>query len=880
MFDNGCFGGTGFDNTSRRYRINDRLSIPPKWLSFITVGSIFLHNQCINIMHQEMLRLNYRIKLILVADALLLVLGMLGTYRTAIKANLPADLKLEQQQVVVQEITDPELIVLRPGDVIRSVSGQSIATSRDVEFLTDHLVIGASVSLEIEREGTIGTIDVPLVKFYSPRYLLIQSLVGGLYFFLGILVLLKKYGERVATVFHWVSVSVGVMVMTTWASYTIKPLGLGHAVQLTDLLANAAIPVLFVHLGFVFPREKLLAARKLLPILYIVSTGFLILMASTFLQACFPPLIDGYHRFLVVFNIFRLFFCGCVIVGMANFLHSYFTNIEEPERRKLRWVILGLIGGPLGFILLWAIPYVILSRSLVTGEIIVLISAITPTAFAISIVRYRIMDIDLIFNRGTVYIIVLGVLLTVYALVVGMVAVLIGTFTVRASLIASGAAAVVIALIFEPTRRLMQRLVDRTFFRVRYDYREALRQFADELTGCVDIQQLANLIVDRIDSILQPERIGFYIVGDRDRHPVLLAHKNEGGFIETDNYDKLDILKACSGLPLVLDDKIEPGVPHEPANPDIFNKRGIALILPIPSERFETLGLLVLGPKKSGARFNVEDIDLINTVANQTGMALARITLQHQLLLEQAETQRLEELNQLKSYFVSSVSHELKTPLTSIRMFAELLQKRKKIPSADMREYLEIIQGESERLARLIENVLDFAKVERGVKEYHFTSVDLNELVRKVLKSLEYQLKMQQIQVQLELDKQVSAIQADPEAVIESLMNLLSNAMKYSTDRKEVTVATFQRNGFAGVSVGDQGSGIAPDELEHIFDPFYRVKVETRRQTAGTGLGLTLVKHIMDAHKGKIEVHSKPGKGSRFTLLFPQEEDRETHTDR
>lgn len=827
-----------------------------------------------------MLRLNYRIKLILAGDALLLVIGILGTYRVAIKPGLPADLEMDRRQVVVQEITDPGLTVLRPGDVIRLVDNQSIATPRDVEFLIDHLAIGAEVLLEIERGGTASTVGVPLVKYYTLGYLLIHSLVGSLYFFLGILVLIKKSGERVATVFHWASVGVGVMVMTTWASYIIKPLGLGHAVQLADLLANAAIPALFVHLSFVFPCEKLTAARKLLPVLYIVSAVFLILMAATFIQASFPPTVEGYHRFLTAFNMFRWFFCGCIIAGIANFLHSYFTNIEESERRKLRWVIMGLIGGPLGFILLWAIPFVILSKSLVTAEIIVLISAITPTAFAISIVRYHIMDIDLIFNRSTVYVIVLGVLLTVYALVVGTVAVLIGTFTVEVSLIASGVAVAVVALIFEPTRRLMQRVVDRTFFRVRYDYREAQRQFAEELTGCVEVQQLANLIVERLNSILQPERIGFYIVEEQDRNPVLLAYKNGGDFIEDATHDQLNILQSCSGLPLVLDDKIEPGVPHTPADPELFHGWQIALISSIPSERFESLGQLLLGPKKSGARFNVEDIDLINTVANQAGLALKRITLQRQLVLEQAETQRLEELSQLKSYFVSSVSHELKTPLTSIRMFAELLQKPQKIPTTKTREYLEIIQGESERLTTLIENVLDFAKIERGVKEYQFTSVRLNELVQKVLKSLDYQFKMKQLQVRLELDKRVSVIQADSEAVIGSLTNLLSNAMKYTPNRKKVVVSTFLRDGFAGVSVEDQGIGIAQDDLGHIFDPFYRTKGDTKRQPAGTGLGLALVKHIMDAHEGKIEVQSKPGKGSTFTLLFPLEEDRETHTDR
>ena len=822
-----------------------------------------------------------RIRLILAIDALLFFVGVIGTYRVAVRADLPGKLAMDQGQVIVREIGDRASgTALRPGDTIHSVNGRGVSTHLDVEFLTDHLAIGDSPSLEIGRQGTTRTIEVSLVRFYGLRYLIIHTLVGILYFCLGILVLLKKPGDRAAYVFHWASVAVGVMVMTTWASYAIRPVGLGQAIQVLDLAANAAVPALFVHLSFIFPRNKVMAVRKLLPVLYAVSAVLLVLTGILFLRAVFPLTVAGYHRFLPVFDVLRWFFSVCIIVGVVNLLHSYFTAIEELERRKLRWVMLGFSVGPPGFIFLWAIPNIILSHALVTADIIVLISAVVPVTFAISIVRYHILDIDLIFNRGTVYTFVLGALLTVYALVVGVTAVVIGTFTVKVSLIASGLAATAVALLFEPIRRVVQQFVDQTFFRVRYNYRVAQRQFVEELTHCVDVQQLADFIVSRTDDLLRLEQIGFFNMEEPDRRPVLLAHRNGNRLLATDIADQVNKLQPPLRLPLVLDDRLEPGVPHDSADPDLFHDRGIALVFSVPSERFETLALLVLGAKKSGARFNIEDMDLLSSVAFQAGLALARITLQQKLVLERAETQRLEELNRLKSYFVSSVSHELKTPLTSIRLFAELLQSQKKVTPEQEQEYLEIIEGESERLTALIENVLDFAKVERGVKEYHFATVKLNELVQKVLKSLRYQFKMRQFQVRVDLDRQESIIRADPDAVIESLTNLFSNAMKYSREKKRVTVTTFRREGFAGVEVEDQGTGIAQDDLEHIFDPFYRAKEDSTQPSAGAGLGLALVKDTMEAHRGKIEVRSEPGKGSTFTLLFPLEVDDETHTDR
>jgi two-component system phosphate regulon sensor histidine kinase PhoR len=211
-------------------------------------------------------------------------------------------------------------------------------------------------------------------------------------------------------------------------------------------------------------------------------------------------------------------------------------------------------------------------------------------------------------------------------------------------------------------------------------------------------------------------------------------------------------------------------------------------------------------------------------------------------------------------------------------MFAEILRSKKNTPTKKVREYLQIIEGESERLTRLINNVLDFSKLERGVKEYHFSEFELNELVSSVLKSLSYQFKMEKFRVQVHLSKNENIVCGDVDVVTEALTNLLSNAMKYSVDRKHIEVSTFRKKGFMGISVGDKGIGIAADELRDIFEPFYRAKDEKARQLGGAGLGLSIVRQIMNAHHGKVEVSSLPGRGSKFTLLFPAEAHHETNS--
>ena len=233
------------------------------------------------------------------------------------------------------------------------------------------------------------------------------------------------------------------------------------------------------------------------------------------------------------------------------------------------------------------------------------------------------------------------------------------------------------------------------------------------------------------------------------------------------------------------------------------------------------------------------------------------------------EAERLEELNRMKSFFVSTVSHELKTPLTSIKMFTELLQAKLSSQDEKPKEYLKIIDGESDKLRRLIDNILDFAKIEKGMKSYDLKNVNLTEMVSKVLNDLQYQVTMAKQKVIFKEAEQNFFIKADADALERAIINLITNAIKYSHSQTTTTVSIVSDDGFAGVRVQDEGSGMSREQQEKIFNPFYRSDKESSLKAEGTGLGLAIVKHIMDAHNGKIDVRSEVGKGSIFTLWFP-----------
>ncbi len=223
----------------------------------------------------------------------------------------------------------------------------------------------------------------------------------------------------------------------------------------------------------------------------------------------------------------------------------------------------------------------------------------------------------------------------------------------------------------------------------------------------------------------------------------------------------------------------------------------------------------------------------------------------------------------LKSDFVSNVSHELRTPLSLIRLYAETLELGRIQEGSKIHEYYSIIRKESERLTALINNILDFSRIEAGRKEYEFRETDIAELVRNTLESYRGQIEEQGFAFEQDIEGSIPAVRVDREAIARSLVNLVNNALKYSAQEKFLRVRLYRSNGAVKLEVADRGIGIARGEQSKIFEKFYRAGDPLVHNTKGSGLGLSLVRHIAHAHGGEVEVESAPGKGSKFTLSLP-----------
>jgi signal transduction histidine kinase len=224
---------------------------------------------------------------------------------------------------------------------------------------------------------------------------------------------------------------------------------------------------------------------------------------------------------------------------------------------------------------------------------------------------------------------------------------------------------------------------------------------------------------------------------------------------------------------------------------------------------------------------------------------------------------------EIKSNFVASVSHDLKTPLALIQLFAETLELGRVRTPERAQEYYRIINGEAKKLTRLIENILDFSRMEAGLRPYRMAPAAIGELVSHVLEAMAPQIAQGQFTITSSIAPGLPRVLADDDAVEQAVENVLANAMKYSGEQKVIDVGVAVADGHVVVSVKDRGIGIPRREQRRIFRKFYRVQQELGGGPQGTGLGLAIVDHTMRGHGGFVRVASTPERGSTFTLHFP-----------
>ncbi|MBW7842978.1 MAG: ATP-binding protein [Ignavibacteriaceae bacterium] len=802
---------------------------------------------------------------LLLIEIIIIIVCIGGFYLNVLKPNLPFEVNFIDSHLIITNV-EKYLADIKDGSILLSVDTHQFNDWEELELYLDGKRIGETVKIKFETDKQIKSASVQLTNYYSLFTLIIIAVVGLIYVSIAMFVRIRSPENYSARLFHRASISLGVVIVSTAGTYNLEFYGYGYLNRIIWLFIYSLTPVLFIHFTSSFAKKKVKGIKYILWYFYLSALVNSIILSYLFLEATLGGDFD-YVRYYVLFfdSFFRLFLITCIIIAISVCIYAYRSTREIDERKRLQWLLLGYFIGPFSFVIFWVIPIFFLERSLLPESVILIFLTAIPITFSIAIVKYHLMDVNLIIRRSFVYTVVLFAIIITYVLLTSVITFFVDNLNPAVPTVLTAIATVVL---LQPAKNLVQKFVDKKFFRVEYDYRKEQQRFFEEMKNIYDVNSLAELIIKNTDQLIPVNKIGFFNLDKSDSKIRIISDKGfellHGRSIrfETEN------LKNNLVLPVAVSDKVEAGINIESADVRVFKRWGITLVFPIKSPTGIIHAFLVLGEKKAGTRYYKDDIDLLSTVTAAAALAIDRIILQEDLIRQKLEAERLEELNELKSFFMQGITHELKTPLTSIKIFTEKL-KNHQLPVKDKSDfYLKVINGESNKLNGLIDNILVYAQIEKGMQTYQKSRVNLIQIVHKAVSSVQYQFMMRKQKLEVVIANDTIDIFADEKAVESAILNLLTNASKYSCEESKTILSVTKVNNNAIVEVIDNGRGISSEDLKKIFEPFVRLRDDVTRKIEGTGLGLAIVKHIMDEHCGRIEIKSELGKGSSFSLYF------------
>jgi two-component system NtrC family sensor kinase len=878
---------------------------------------------------------------------------------------------------------------VRPGDILAEIDREPVDTQSDVVTRLHKAASGDTITYTLVRTKTRETLRVGL----SP----IPSGERALYFMLapvGIFSLLVAAGVRFrrpdneATLhFFWLSVAFFGMLAFSFSGRLDT---LDWIIYWADVTSTLLLPPLIVHFALVFPERPDSwahsdAGRTALPLLYLPALLLFAARVSALVRVHQPGSVFSSVLTLVERTELICLAAG-LIVGLGIMIRALGRARSVTARRQLRWIVGGTAFGAVPFVFGYAIPFALGFTPLRGAAVTAVLLGVVPLAFASAIVRYRLMDVEVIIKRALVYAAALAAIAAMYAILLRLArAAFLGSSDRPNSIIAL-LATLVVVLLSRPVKNAIQTGLDRVYYRDRYDYRRALVGFARDLNSDLDLQRLSErlvhrvvetLVVDRMALMLAPAASGregeFVTIGHIGfaGHPPLLPRGSQAG------------ARLIAGHTLSLDDPLTQRR-VDAREIDFWREAGIHYFVPCVSKE-GTIAVMALGRKASTEPLSSEDMALLAAVAAQAATALENGRLYRQLrnkadeldrmrefsenILEslndglavvnrddrivrwnrrleelygirheEAVTRRLDEIfeagflevlraarresaegaavyrvplatrhqpvrrllvnvattplrdsdgaiagtivivedisarvqleEQLQisekmasiGLLAAGVAHEVNTPLTGISSFTQMLLQGAE-PDDPKTKVLEKIERQTFRAAKIVNGLLNLARP----AQTDSAAVDLNVVVNDVLALLEHQFRTGRIQVRKEMSAPPLLVQGVEYKLQQVFLNLFLNARDAMPRGGWLTIATRAGESGAVIEVGDTGSGIPPEQLSRIYDPFFT----TKELGKGTGLGLSITYGIVQEHGGTITCESVIGQGTRFVLSLP-----------
>jgi len=721
----------------------------------------------------------------------------------------------------------------------------SVEHPDELEFHLMRREIGEVVRIRLaRRSGLPVERRVRIVGYYQRfSFPILFLVVGTLGFGIGIFVLRSRPSDRQARIFFGLATGFAAATIISGPFHCLTSDPMSYLPAILFCIAYPLCPAFLLRFSVDF-MDRSPPGRNIwiFSISGIFSLAFLIFFATA---AAFESI--GAYR---IYRIFVLAFRFYLILAGATaglILLAARRRARSDERRaQIQWILFGMITGLGPFLAFYQLPRSLNLPPPLPEPVSVLFLVLLPLCVAIAIVRYRLMEIDIIINRSLVYSLLTVFTVSLYLIlshflyeaVSAIAPVGRGVFSIFGALVASG--------MFQPARVKFQDLVDRTFFRVSYDYRKVLASFQEGAQRASDRDSLITLFKRSLQDAVPVEGI-----------------RVEEGPAAGAGYSGL------SALPLARPRAVRSDTGLELSRDDVLDGLRAEMLFPMSYSSNSRIGFVLLGKRKSGERFSKDDIALVRAMTGELSLNLEKRALQEEVILERAERARLDELNRLKTEFVDTLSHELRTPMSTLLGIAEVLQNGRLETERGSR-LLSLMSRECLRLSNYLGNILDSGRIERGDRVYCRRPVDIADLVSESAELARSRIEREGGTLSLDRPEGRVGLEIDEEAVRRALANLIDNAVKYSEDAPHLDIRLEDKPGRVEIAVSDRGIGIEPFERERIFEKFQRGESTREDHPRGVGLGLSIVRHVMRGHGGEILVRSRLGEGSTFTMIFPR----------
>lgn len=750
---------------------------------------------------------------------------------------------------------------IKEGELVRVQDVEIQNLKMDLEFLIIQKAIGDHVTIILEDDGKSQKRDVKLVSFYDKSLPLYYLLTGFFCFITGFVVFLLRSDDRRARTYYWASFALGSAIIISGGFYCLQKHWLSFLPGVLYYLFYPLAAAMLLHFSLYFSKHEIKLWKY---VIYIPALIFVCVLEWLFLSVGLSSSIEIHRIYQSVFNFHRFYLVLYVSLSVATLIISYRKAGLEEEKSQIKWIFYGLFVGLGPFILFYQLPQVLVRNEWLSEEFSTLFFIFVPLGFAFSIVKFKLMDIELVINRSLVYFTLTVFTVGLYLFSVNLIQNIVSRFFAAPRTAISVIAALLAAVAFHPARKKIQNFVDKAFFRMSYDYKKIILRFNEKAYEEVNRGRLIDLFLQKVKDALPLESIGIFIFSlDSGKQKLLIAKNGEKDLV------------SLAPLSLEMDrvfarkDAVRTEENMDFSRERLLEEKEIDMFIPLSFKSSDLTGFLSLGKKKSWEKFSRDDIDLLLAMSRDLALNLERIRLLEEVIYERVEKEKLNDLIRLKTEFISFVSHELRTPMSSIRGLAEILQEGKIKEKAKQEELIRLVATESSRLSRFLHNILDFGKIEQNKKTYNYQKKELQSVIKEVVQLFQYRSDSDEFVLNTKMPGKPLFLKVDQDAVMQALTNLLDNAIKYSSDEKEIVVELVPREKQVEIRIKDKGIGIPAGEQKKIFEGFYRHAEADRHSTKGVGLGLTIVKHIMRAHGGEIHVESQPGEGSIFSLIFP-----------